>query len=232
MFLHDLQYNNSISDFTTSIKDLNFYSPNDDIVENYKRLSFLIDYGKESNRMFSLTFFLILFIFTVLYWFHYYYISNNISRKVYMLILALIFLVCDIFSFFKYDNAVLFLTIYGILMVFGYLLEDQVIYFYTKIVPSNFVFLCFNASTFVLFIRFLAMFFGFVIGAFGFLLDDITKGDLFGIRTEFNVIIIVQIICIGVCVFFLSINMKNFKEAPIRRIMRKKDMQSIKRTEF
>ena len=234
MFLHDLQYNTSTSDFTSSIKDLDFFSPNDHrtIVENYEFLSSLVEYGKQANRMFSFTFFLILFIFTVLYWFHYYYISNNISRKVYMLILALIFLVCDIFSFFQYDNAVLFLTIYGILVVFGYVLEDQVIYFYTKIVPSDFVFLCFNASTFVLFIRFLAMFFGFVIGAFGFALDNVKRGDLFGIRTEFNIIILVQIICIGVCVFFLSINMKNFKEAPIRRIMRKKDMQSIKRTEF
>ena len=100
MFLHDLQYNGSISNFTDIITNFNltFENDNETIIMNYSTLSSDIEYGKQANRMFSFTFFLILFIFTVLYWFHYYYISIHIPRKVYMLILALIFLVCDIFS--------------------------------------------------------------------------------------------------------------------------------------
>ena len=218
MFIHDLVYQKEIESF----KDIAY----DIFTSN-------VNYGKESNYIVSLSYFVILAVFTLLYWINYYYISTKIERKKYMLILAILFFFAEAAAFLKYTNYIVFLSVFGLIYLFGNLLEDQVIYFYTKTVPSDFIFLFFNSSTFVLFIKYFGMFLGFIIGLIGFICDkNLYIQYTQGIRDEFNIVIGIQIALILIGIIYLFINMNNFKECAIRRIMRHKDFQQIKRTEF
>jgi hypothetical protein len=175
----------------------------------------------------------ILAIFTLIYWINYYYISTKIERKKYMLILAILFFLAEVAAYPTYTNYISFLITFCFIYLFGNLLEDQIIYFYTKTVPSDFIFLLFNSSTFVLLIKYFGMFLGFLVGIIGLLFDDkeyINEHE--DIRSEFNIVIGIQIALILIGIIYLLINMNNFKESAIRRIMRHKDFQQLKRTEF
>jgi hypothetical protein len=123
-------------------------------------------------------------------------------------------------------------------------MEDQLIYFYTQIIPATFELMKIKGLTVFYIMRYLGNILGSFSSLLGFALyEEVTenknkKGDVDNNKTndyEEHLIIIqstfsvfVQLILI--VLFFVNSN--TFSDRPIRRLVYSKNVREIKRTEF
>lgn len=161
---------------------------------------------------------------------HFFYISPFLNKSWYMLSISLIILIIEgILLFGTFITFVYYkITLLILVLIFSYLLMDTAVYFYTKFVPSDFVFCKLNASTYVMFISMMGMFCGSIIGIFGLTIGT----EVNDFRKLFKWVVISHLIL--VCIGMLALVMigLSFGDKAIRRIMRKKDTQKLRRTEF
>ena len=100
---------------------------------------------------------------------------------------------------------------------------DTAVYFYTKFVPSDFVFCKLNASTYVMFMSMMGMFCGSIIGIFGLTIGT----EVNDFRKLFKRVVISHLILVCIGMLALVIIGLSFGDKAIRRIMRKKDTQKL-----
>ena len=107
-------------------------------------------------------------------------------------------------------------------------MQDQLNYFYTTIIPSDFAIMEINGLTCLYSIRYIGSILGSLSTVFGLLFsyDKKNLGIFFTIQNSFAIII--QIIIL----IFFFINSNNFADRPIRRIIYSKNIREIRRTEL
>ena len=193
------------------------------------------------QKIISLLYFVSLFLFMPAFCFNFFYLSLRINKILYIKILSLILISLEsLTTIFAVKNEVPYLYYFSFLFTIlaAYILEDQLIYFYTQIIPTNFELMKIKGLTVINVMRYLGSIFGSFSSIFGFALyedkDDYPnenetneyEENLIVIENSFSIIF--QSILIAI---FLK-NSKTFSDRPIRRIVFSKNSREIRRTEF
>ena len=186
----------------------------------------------------SFLYFISLFLIIPSFMLNFFYISIRINKILYIKILALfLFLVETITTCLLMQTYFLYLYFVSFLLsvICAFIMEDQLIYFYTQIIPSNFELLGIKGLTLLHIIKYLGNIIGGISSLFGFVLykeeEDQEISDNYGeelmiIQNAFA--ILVQFIML--VLFFCFTN--KFSDRPIRRIVYSKNNREIKRNEF
>ena len=193
------------------------------------------------QKIISLLYFVSLFLFMPAFCFNFFYLSLRINKILYIKILSLILISLEsLTTIFAVKNEVPYLYYFSFLFTIlaAYILEDQLIYFYTQIIPTNFELMKIKGLTVINVMRYLGSIFGSFSSILGFALyedkDDFPnenetneyEENLIVIENSFSIIF--QSILIAI---FLK-NSKTFSDRPIRRIVFSKNSREIRRTEF
>ena len=186
----------------------------------------------------SFLYFISLFLIIPSFMLNFFYISIRINKILYIKILALfLFLVETLTTCLLMQTYFLYLYFVSFLLsvICAFIMEDQLIYFYTQIIPSNFELLGIKGLTLLHIIKYLGNIIGGISSLFGFVLykeeEDQEISDNYGeelmiIQNAFA--ILVQFIML--VLFFCFTN--KFSDRPIRRIVYSKNNREIKRNEF
>ena len=124
----------------------------------------------------SLLFFFKYFIFIFCFILNLFYISVKIQKIQYILFLGLTFLICDIIILLIYffgKNAFPFYCFFFIISInISLISEDELFYFFSKIIPLKFNFLKINGITLIHIMVYLGEIFGCFIGFFSLFFND------------------------------------------------------------
>ena len=180
------------------------------------------------SALYSLSLFLIIPMFCL----NFFYLSMVINKILYIKIVSLFFMVSEvsIISTLFSDKAILFYFIFVITILLAYVVEDQIIYFYTHIIPTNFKVWKLEGLTILHIIKYLGYIAGSSSSLFGYIFkENVEKDNLenfMAIQNSFC--FFVQAILL--VLFF--INSDRFSDRPIRRILYSKNRREIRITEF
>ena len=202
----------------------NIYANNDD-VPKYK-----------AERIISLLYFISLFLFVPAFGVNFFYVSLRINKILYIKILGLILLILQLvttsFVIHKQSAFLYYFSFLSSILV-SYIMEDQLIYFYTQIIPANFELLKFKGITILNIMRYLGNIIGSISSLFGFALYKETEK---GVNNYEETLIIIQnSFAILIQFIILTLFFKNsdrFSDRPIRRLVYSKNIREIRRTEF
>ena len=135
------------------------------------------------------------------------------------------------------QNSFLYLYFVSFLLsiICAFIMEDQLIYFYTQIIPSNFVLLGIKGLTILHIIKYLGNIAGGISSLFGFFLYKEEEEEEINYNYGEILMIIQNIFAILVqfimlVLFFCFTN--KFSDRPIRRIVYSKNTREIRRNEF
>lgn len=169
-----------------------------------------------------------LLLFVPIYFVNLFYISVKLDKRIYMLVLNVLMIICAVLLWFTIDNFVYYCCLFFGLIIFGYLFEDTSVYFFTKMVPNDFRLCYVTSASCVQFISYAGMCFGSAVSVIGYFNDVDPKmyGSCFRIVTAAYVVLLCG------CGGMLALWMKRFKEGPIRRIIRDRNFRKVRRTEF
>jgi hypothetical protein len=186
----------------------------------------------------SFLYFISLFLIIPSFMLNFFYISIRINKILYIKILALfLFLVETLTTCFLMQNY--FLHLYFVSFLFSvicaFIMEDQLIYLYTQIVPSNFELLGIKGLTLLHIIKYLGNIIGDISSLFGFFLykeeEEEEINDNYGeILMIIQNIFAILVQFIMLVLFFCFTN--KFSDRPIRRIVYSKNTREIRRNEF
>ena len=193
---------------------------------------------KRTIIIISLLYFISLFLIIPSFIFNFFYISIRINKILYIKILALfLFLVETLTTCLLMQNSFLYLYFVSFLLsiICAFIMEDQLIYFYTQIIPSNFVLLGIKGLTILHIIKYLGNIAGGISSLFGFFLYKEEEEEEINYNYGEILMIIQNIFAILVqfimlVLFFCFTN--KFSDRPIRRIVYSKNTREIKRNEF
>ena len=200
----------------------------------------------KAQKLISLLFFFSLLLFVPAFCLNFFYISLRINKIFYIKILSLILLFLQLLTLIFVVQMIPAVYYFSFLLtiLFAYIMEDQLIYFYTQIIPATFELMKIKGLTVFYIMRYLGNIFGSFSSLLGFALykeatqnkykketDDNNKTNdyeehLIIIQSTFSVF--VQLILI--VLFFVNSN--TFSDRPIRRLVYSKNVREIKRTEF
>ncbi len=147
--------------------------------------------------------------------------------------------------------ATIYYVTFVITVLFAYILDDQVIYFFTKIIPSDFELMGIRGITAFHLMSYIGKIFGSGISLIGLLFPKNNNNDEMIDDKDyddedygygFDKVTYEKGIMIGTCCFsvfvqlllviYFWINTKKFAERPIRRLVASKNTRKISRTEF
>ena len=167
-------------------------------------------------------------LFVPIYFLNLFYISVKLDKRIYMLVLNVLMLVCAVLLWFTIDDLVCYCCLFYALIIFGYLFEDTSVYFFTKMVPNDFR-LCFvTSASCVQFICYAGMCLGSAVSIIGYFHDV----EIAAAGSCFKIVTAVYVVLLCGCGGVLMLWMKKFKEGPIRRIIRDRNFRKVRRTEF
>ena len=169
---------------------------------------------------------------------NYFYISLRINKILYIKILSLILFFLEslttIFTMEMNKYFFYFSFLFTILCV--NILQDQLIYFYTQIIPTNFRFMRMNGITMLHVIQYMGNIIGSISSLIGFLTPIPETDDFDTIDSEGQIVIIIQnsfsVVLQLILLLVLFFYSNKFSDRPIRRIIFSKNSREIKRTEF
>jgi len=186
----------------------------------------------------SFLYFISLLLIIPSFIFNFFYISIRTNKILYIKILALfLFLVETITTCLLMQNFLyLYFVSFLLSVICAFIMEDQLIFLYTKIIPSNFELLGIKGLTLLHIIKYLGNIIGGISSLFGFIMnkeevedDEISEKYGEGLMISQNAFaILVQFIML--VLFFCFTN--KFSNRPIRRIVYSKNTREIKRNEF
>ena len=180
----------------------------------------------------SLLFFFTYFIFIFCFILNLFYISVKIEKIQYILFLGLTFLICDIIILLIYffgKNAFPFYCFFFIISInISLISEDELFYFFSKIIPLKFNFLKINGITLIHIMVYLGEIFGCFIGFFSLSFKD--NNDYIIKIFQLNILFYTIFV---LCLEFFFLSFKDLlKEKPIRRIIYKRNERKVQRMEF
>jgi hypothetical protein len=183
------------------------------------------------TRIISILYFGAFVLFLPFFCLNFFLISVRIDKILYVKILALILFLIELLttSFVIHNFPVLFYVTFILTIVLLYVLQDQLNYFYTTIIPSDFRLVEIEGLNWIYIVRYMGSFAGSLSILFGMIFsyeDKYHLGYFFIILN--SVAMIFQIV---ILVFFF-VNGNNFADRPIRRIIYSKNVREIRRTEL
>ena len=165
---------------------------------------------------------------------NFFYISIRINQIFYIKIISLVFLFLELlttFTIIQNNDYKFFYMIFLLTILIAYMVEDQIIYFYTHIIPTNFKICKIQGLTLLHITQYLGYIIGSASSLFEFALNKKEKEEdnieLFMIIQNCFLIFVQLILLV---IFFVYSN--SFSERPIRRILYSKNKREIKTTEF
>ena len=164
-----------------------------------------------------------LFSFVAVYFFNFFYVSVKFEQTSYILFLDFVLICLEGLMIVVKGNISGYSLTFIFVVIFAYLLEDTNIYFFTKMIPSDYSSLGMSAPTGIQFFGYFGMIIGCCLGLIGF---------LFELSNIFNYIIIAQITLIVMITIFALLFKNQFRDKAIRRIFRNKNTRKMRRTEF
>jgi hypothetical protein len=189
----------------------------------------------KAQKIISLLYFLSLFLFIPFFCINFFFVSVRLNKILYIKILALILLAFQLFTtaFVIQSNYPSFYYLsFLFTILLAYIMDDQLIFFYTKIIPANFELIGIKGTTIIYIMRYLGNILGSIFSLFGFLLSNE------GIQTDYygeSLIIIENSITISfqfIILVYFFINANRFSDRPIRRLVYSKNVRELRRTEF
>ena len=197
------------------------------------------EYDNYSNEKdISFLYFISWFLVVPVFCLNYFYISLRINKILYIKILSLILFFLESLTtiFAMQMNHYYFFVSFLFTILCVSILEDQMIYFYTQIIPTNFEIMKMNGITVLHVIQYLGNIFGSISSLIGFLTPIPETDDFDTIDSEGQIVIIIQncfsIILQFILLLVLFLYSNDFADRPIRRIIYSKNSREIKRTEF
>ena len=186
----------------------------------------------EDSQMVSMGYFVTLFLFVPVYFINLFYISNKLEKILYIKVLALLLFILELLTtvFILSGNAGIYFFSFLFSVLLAYVLEDQLVYFYIKIIPSDFELIGIKGLTGLHIIAYIGDIVGAGSSIFGLLSKKSTRNFIGeNLMTGQNCFAIaVQIVL--VVLFFIYT--KEFTDKPIRRIGYSRNVRKIRRTEF
>ena len=210
---------------------VNSYSNNKDILK------------PKAQKIISILMFFSLFLFIPSFCINFFYISLRINKILYIKLLSLVLLTLELLTtIFVIQSELpgLYYFCFLFTILFSYMMEDQIFYFYTQIIPSNFELLKIKGLTGLNIMRYLGNIFGSITSLFALsFYSEVSKGKvkkdsysnnyeeiLMTIQNAFSIIVQVGLVFI----FFKYSD--HFSDRPIRRLVYSKNIREIRRTEF
>ena len=196
-----------------------------------ENLPFFNDESLHRIKTICLLFFMSFLLFAPSFCINLFYISLTINKILYIKILALILFIVEFLttSFVIQSYPLLFYFSFLLTILFVYVMQDQLNYFYTTIIPSDFEMFKIKGISCLYSIRYIGSILGSICVLFGILFPFDKKIDLglfFIIINCFSILF--QLI---ILIWFFK-NSNNFSDRPIRRIIYSKNIREIKRTEL
>ena len=183
------------------------------------------------SKMISLLFFVSFILFVPSFCLNFFYVSIRINKILYIKILALVLFLVELLtvSFVIQSYPLLFYFSFLFTILLAYVMQDQLNYFYTTIIPSDFEIKKINGITWLYSMRYFGNILGSITTLFGRLFnydDKIDLGYFFIIQNSFSIAFQFVILIL----FFKNAN--EFSDRPIRRIIYSKNIREIRRTEL
>ena len=183
-------------------------------------------------KIISALYFLSLILIVPIFFFNFFYLSMRINKILYIKIVSLFFMLLEIsiISTLFSDKAILFYTIFVFTIILAYIVEDQLIYFYTHIIPTDFKIFKMEGLTILHIIKYL----GYIIGSSSSLFGYLFKENKEKNNLE-NFMAIQNLFCFffqAILLILFFINSDKFSDRPIRRILYNKNKREIRITEF
>ena len=209
--------------FTPPYLYVNFFKGNVDFNQN------------TAQRIISILFFSSLILFVPSFCISFFIVSMRMDKIFYLRILTLIFLILELLTtafVVKSDFPILYFISFVLTILIANVLDDQLIFFYTKIIPTNFKFLKLNGNTFIFAMRYCGSFFGSISSLIAQFSDNAgIERDYFGEPLMIGINVFGMMIQLAIIIFFFY-NANNFSERPIRRLVYSKNTREILRTEL
>ena len=155
----------------------------------------------------------------------------RINKILYIKILALMLFLVQLLtaSFVIQTYPALFYCSFLLTILLCYIMQDQLNYFYTTIIPSDFELMRIRGLTLLYMIRYIGNICGSLTSLFGIPFDYNSKFKLgYFFIVQNSISMVVQLIIL----IFFFINSNNFSDRPIRRIVFSKNIREIRRTEL
>ena len=183
------------------------------------------------TKVICLLFFLSFILFVPSFCVNFFYVSMRINKILYIKILALILFLVQLLtaSFVIQTYPVLFYFSFLFTILFAYIMQDQLNYFYTTIIPSDFELMRIKGLTCLYIIRYIGNILGGLTSLLGIPFNYDTKVNLgYFFIVQNSISMIVQLI---ILIFFFKYS-NDFSDRPIRRIVFSKNIREIRRTEL
>ena len=169
-----------------------------------------------------------LFAFVGVYFFNFFYVSVKLDKRCYLLFVTCLLFSVECLLLVTFKEISHYVLVFVFVILLGYLFEDTTIYFYTKMVPTDFTKCSIASTSIVQFTSYFGMFIGNLSSVWGYF----DHKDISKINSCFNLIILSHLVLLVLSFVYLIVCINTFKERPIRRIIRNKDRRKLRRTEF
>lgn len=169
-----------------------------------------------------------LFAFVGVYFFNFFYVSVKLDKRCYLIFITCLLFSVECFLLVTFKEIGHYVLVFVFVILLGYLFEDTTIYFYTKMVPTDFTKCSIASTSIVQFMSYFGMFIGNLSSVWGYF----DHKDISKINSCFNLIILSHLVLLVLSFVYLIVCINTFKERPIRRIIRNKDRRKLRRTEF
>ena len=184
----------------------------------------------------SFYYFICLLLIIPTFCFNFFYISLRLDEIYYIIFASLIFLLSEfITSFLIINNTFypLFFVILLLTILLAYIVEDQLIYFYTHIIPTNFKLGKLEGLTVLHIMKYLGCILGSSSSLFGFLSysskDEDEEKNIEKFMFWQNLFdFLIQFILLCIFLYYY----RSFQDRPIRRIIYSQNKREILITEF
>ena len=184
----------------------------------------------------SSLYFASLFLMIPTFCLNFFYISIRINQILYIKIASFLFFILELITtsiIIQYnDSPYYFYISFCITILLAYIVEDQLIYFYTHIIPTEFKLGKIEGLTVLHIIKYLGYIFGSASSLFALILKEDDDNEEENVETSMIIencfALLIQFILL--LIFFYYSNV--FSDRPIRRILYSKNKREIKITEF
>ena len=200
-------------------------------LDNDNEIPIFDDISLHRTKTICLLFFVSFLLFVPCFCLNFFYISMRINKILYIKILALMLFLVQLLtaSFVIQTYPALFYCSFLLTILLCYIMQDQLNYFYTTIIPSDFELMRIRGITLLYMIRYIGNICGSLTSLFGIPFDYNSKFKLgYFFIVQNSISMIVQLIIL----IFFFINSDNFSDRPIRRIVFSKNIREIRRTEL
>ena len=197
----------------------------------------------KAQKIISILMFFSMFLFIPSFCINFFYISLRINKILYIKLLALVLLTLELLTtifVIQSELPELYYFCFLFTILFSYMMEDQIFYFYTQIIPSNFELIKIKGLTGLNVMRYLGNIFGSITSLFALsLYSEVSKGKIKEDRYSNNyeeILMTIQnafaiVVQIGLVYIFFKYS-DHFSDRPIRRLVYSKNVREIRRTEF